>query len=106
MSKVAMRLLREFARTFAKEESDGHWWGYDTDLGDCAGAFRKAEFEIGKLKREQYPHKRKLRYSNIKRREAVAKAVWGEKVPAWWKGSMGEAELLEMITSLQERWNP
>jgi hypothetical protein len=110
MTKYIQEALKELVDNFAQyydegeDADDPYWWGHDTNLGDQKQAFEKAERVIRAGRRPNDPIKKRATMSSVLppyRKKAIAKAIFGKEVPAYWHGSRGEYDLLEKIMDIK-----
>lgn len=104
MSKYIQDALIELVNNFAERDEDGNWWGFDTNVGEQRVAFEKAERQIVAGRRPNDPIKKRATMSSVlpkPRKVAIAKAIFGKDVPAYWYGSRGEHMLLRQIMEIK-----
>jgi hypothetical protein len=96
-----IKILERLVSQFAEKDEEGNWWGFDTNVGarraDFATAIRSIRaFKLRHMRAtpKEYTQYKELGYLN---RAAIAKAVWGSKIPGWWKGSRAEFGLLSAV---------
>lgn len=103
-SKEITAILEHLVGHFAYKDEDGNWWGHDTNVGKCTQDFAAA---VRSIKGQNLYHRNtKLKLTAYKNlgdidRTAIAKVIWGNWIPAWWKGSRGEWEILELIAKVK-----
>jgi len=107
MSKYIQDALKELVDNFAQyhdDEDEPYWWGHDTNLGNQEAAFAKAERQILAGRKPNDPYRKRATMSSVlpkPRKIAIAKAIFGKDVPAYWYGSRGEHELLRKIMDIK-----
>lgn len=105
MSKYIQDALVELVGNFAERDEEGNWWGFDTNVGEQIDAFKKAEAAIvkGRMPARE-PYKRKATMSSVlprHKKDAIAKAIFGKDIPAYWKNSVAEQQLMTRIMGIK-----
>lgn len=107
MSKYIQDALRELVENFAQyhdDDGEPYWWGHDTNLGEQKEAFLKCERKIIAGRRPNEPYRRRATMSSViptRRKQEIAKAIFGKDVPGWWRGSRAEYLLLTRIMDIK-----
>lgn len=101
-NKEIRDILEHLVAHFASKDEDGNWWGFDTNLGNREPDIRAA---INSINGQNLWHRKVSKKQSFKYykdvgwldREAIAKSIWKDKIPKWWKGSRAEWEVLSKI---------